>query len=79
MPGLRLLLRMAPFLVGALATAVWLQRRRPQPIAPAPPPPVRSDRHRERGGRPAERRALVPHSGDAPQRSVLQCAWMYDF
>ena len=39
MPGLRLLLRMAPFLVGALATAVWLQRRRPQP-ALAPPPPV---------------------------------------
>jgi hypothetical protein len=40
MPGLRLLLRMAPFLVGALATAVWLQRRRPQPVALAPPPPV---------------------------------------
>jgi len=39
-PGLRLLLRMAPFLVGALATAVWLQRRRPQPVALAPPPPV---------------------------------------
>ena len=38
MPGLRLLLRMAPFLVGALATAVWLQRRRPQPVALAPPP-----------------------------------------
>ena len=36
MPGLRLLLRMAPFFVGALATAVWLQRRRPQPIALAP-------------------------------------------
>ena len=40
MPGLRLLLRMAPFFVGALATAVWLQRRRPQPIALAPPPAV---------------------------------------
>jgi hypothetical protein len=40
MPGLRLLLRMAPFLVGAFATAVWLQRRRPQPVALAPPPPV---------------------------------------
>jgi hypothetical protein len=40
MPGLRLLLRMAPFLVGALATAVWLQRRRPEPIALAAPPPV---------------------------------------
>jgi hypothetical protein len=41
MPGLRLLLRMAPFLVGALAAAVWLQRRRPQRVAlagrPAPP------------------------------------------
>jgi hypothetical protein len=39
-PGLRLLLRIAPFLVGALATAVWLQRRRPQPLPLAPPPPV---------------------------------------
>ena len=39
MPGLRLLLRMAPFLVGALATAVWLQRRRPQPVALVAPPP----------------------------------------
>jgi hypothetical protein len=38
MPGLRLLLRMAPFLVGALATAVWLQRRRPLPVTLAPPP-----------------------------------------
>jgi hypothetical protein len=41
MPGLRLLLRMAPFLVGALAAGVWLQRRRPQPPALGPPPPVR--------------------------------------
>jgi hypothetical protein len=40
MPGLRLLLRMAPFLVGALAAGVWLQRRRPQPVALAPPPAV---------------------------------------
>jgi hypothetical protein len=28
MPGLRLLLRFAPFLVGAVAAAVWLRRRR---------------------------------------------------
>jgi len=40
MPGLRLLLRMAPFLVGALAAGVWLRRRRPQRPALAPPPPV---------------------------------------
>jgi uncharacterized membrane protein len=41
MPGLRLLLRMAPFLVGAIAAAVWLQRRAPQRVAitaPAAPP-----------------------------------------
>ena len=38
MPGLRLLLRMAPFLVGAVAAAVWLQRRRPQRVAVAGPP-----------------------------------------
>ena len=38
MPGLRLLLRMAPFLVGAIAAAVWLQRRAPQRAALAAPP-----------------------------------------
>jgi hypothetical protein len=27
-PGLRLLLRLAPLLIGALAAAVWLERRR---------------------------------------------------
>jgi hypothetical protein len=27
MPGLRLLLRMAPFIVGAVAAGVWLRRR----------------------------------------------------
>ena len=40
-PGLRLLLRVAPFLVGALAVAAWLERRRrgqAQLPAPAPPP-----------------------------------------
>jgi hypothetical protein len=39
MPGLRLLLRIAPFLAGALAAAVWLQRRAPQRVALAGPPP----------------------------------------
>lgn len=39
MPGLRLLLRIAPFLVGALAAAVWLRRRHlERPPLPAPPP-----------------------------------------
>jgi hypothetical protein len=37
MPGLRLLLRVAPFLVGVLAASVWLRRRqaarRPLPAA----------------------------------------------
>jgi hypothetical protein len=38
-PGLRLLLRIAPFLVGALAAAIWLERRRRgQAQLPAPPP-----------------------------------------
>jgi hypothetical protein len=38
-PGLRLLLRIAPFLIGALAAAVWLERRRRvQAQLPAPPP-----------------------------------------
>jgi hypothetical protein len=38
MPGLRILLRIAPFLVGAIAAAVWLQRRAPQRVALAAPP-----------------------------------------
>jgi hypothetical protein len=38
-PGLRLLLRIAPFVIGALAAAVWLERRRRgQARLPAPPP-----------------------------------------
>jgi hypothetical protein len=38
-PGLRLLLRVAPFLIGALAAAVWLERRRrAQAQLRAPPP-----------------------------------------
>ena len=44
MPGLRLLLRIAPFIVGAVATGVWLRRRaarrakRLELPAPAPVP-----------------------------------------
>jgi uncharacterized membrane protein len=37
MPGLSVLLRLAPFLVGAIAAAVWLRRRAPQPALVAPP------------------------------------------
>ena len=42
MPGLRILLRLAPFLVGALAAAVWLHRRRVErtPLPAAPPLPA---------------------------------------
>jgi len=48
MPGLRLLLRMAPFLVGAIAAAVWLQRRATQRVAlAAPPPPPQLERRYE--------------------------------
>jgi hypothetical protein len=40
-PGLRILLRLAPFFVGALAAAVWLRRRSaertPLPAAALPP------------------------------------------
>jgi hypothetical protein len=47
MPGLRLLLRMAPFIVGAIAAAVWLQRRAPQrvPLAAPPAPPQLEPRY----------------------------------
>jgi hypothetical protein len=34
-------MRIAPFLVGAIADAVWLQRRAPQPVALAAPPAPR--------------------------------------
>jgi hypothetical protein len=50
-PGLRLLLRLAPLLVGALAAAVWLERRRrgqPQLVAP-PPAPVLEPQTRVEG------------------------------
>jgi hypothetical protein len=51
-PGLRLLLRMAPFLVGAIAAAVWLQRRRPQRATLAAPPSApRLEPPRPRTGR----------------------------
>jgi len=40
MPALRRLLRIAPFIVGAIAAALWLQRRVPQRLAlPAPAAP----------------------------------------
>lgn len=40
MPGLRLLLRVAPFFVGALAVVVWLRRRHAERVALPPPRPV---------------------------------------
>jgi hypothetical protein len=39
-PGLRLLLRFAPLLIGALAAAVWLERRRRGQARLAAPPPA---------------------------------------
>jgi hypothetical protein len=39
-PGLRILLRLAPFVVGVLAAAVWLRRRRVE-RTPLPRPPAR--------------------------------------
>jgi hypothetical protein len=38
MPGLRMLLRMAPLVVGALALGVWLHRREQARIALPPAP-----------------------------------------
>jgi hypothetical protein len=43
MPGLRLLLRSAPFLIGVMAALVWLRRaqaERPRLTAPEPPKPL---------------------------------------
>jgi hypothetical protein len=47
MPGLRLLLRIAPFLVGAIAAAVWLQRRASRPALVARPAPPQLEEHHE--------------------------------
>jgi hypothetical protein len=51
-PGLKLLLRSAPFLVGVLAAAVWLRRNaqaeRPQLPAPRPEPAEPRSRRFER-------------------------------
>ena len=52
MPGLRLLLRFAPFLVGALAAAVWLRRRQGvRPALMAPPEPLALEPPQTRTGR----------------------------
>ena len=50
MPGLRLLFRMAPFLVGAVAVGVWLRRRAEQKALPAAPQAreLEAGRHAER-------------------------------
>ena len=39
MPGLRLLLRSAPFLVGVVAALVWLRRSQPERPQLEPPEP----------------------------------------
>lgn len=38
MPGLRLLLRAAPFIAGALAASIWLHRRQELERPQLPPP-----------------------------------------
>jgi hypothetical protein len=41
MPGLRLLLRATPFLLGALAAALWLRREAvDRPMLPPPAEPI---------------------------------------
>jgi hypothetical protein len=64
---LRLLARAAPFLLGAVAAALWLQRRRPvraalpAPAAPDPAPapePPRPRRQSTRFVRASERRPI---------------------
>jgi hypothetical protein len=47
--ALRLLVRATPFLLGAVAAAIWLRRQRPErpalpAPAPAPTPPTRFER-----------------------------------
>jgi hypothetical protein len=59
-PGLRLLPRLAPLLIGALAAAVWLERRRRaqgQLVAAEPAPalePVAAPREREPAPEPID-------------------------
>ena len=42
MPGVRLLIRATPFLIGALAAALWLRREvtQPPPMLAPPPEPI---------------------------------------
>jgi hypothetical protein len=47
MPGLRLLLRIAPFLVGVITAAVWLPRTAPRPALVAPPGPPQLEQPHE--------------------------------
>lgn len=52
MPGLRLLLRVSPLLIGAVAAVVWLRSRRAlRSSLPAPSPAPRLDPPRESSGR----------------------------
>jgi hypothetical protein len=64
MPGLRLLLRMAPFVVGVLAASVWLRRRKAARRALAAGP-----RMRQIEGPPAR---SAPESEAAPAPDASQ-------
>jgi hypothetical protein len=52
---LRLLARAAPFVLGAVAAAIWLRRRHPQrpalPVRTGPPPPAPAAPRRPLSGR----------------------------
>jgi hypothetical protein len=63
--ALRLLVRAAPFVLGAVAAAIWLRRR--QPERPAPPArtgaPVRATPAPAEDPRPAGKRSHQPPTG----------------
>lgn len=57
MPGLRLILRASPFLLGALAAAIWLRRSHVERLQLEPPKPAAEPAARPARGR-FERRPI---------------------
>lgn len=77
MPGLRLLLRIAPFLVGAIAAAVWLQRRAPQRAALAAPP-VPAQLQPPQSERPQSERPQLERPQPEPRHEPIDIVTVVD-
>ena len=72
MPGLRLILRASPFLLGALAAALWLRRGQVAWLQLEPPKPAAEPAERHAAGPPdpAAEPAARPPSGRFERRPI---------